>query len=56
MQDLVTLASLRHSFFQAKAVPESGESKLATQAAAASVSSPSLRDVQGSHPSYTGAS
>lgn len=36
-QDLATLTSLRHSLFQAKAVPESDESKLATQAAAASV-------------------
>lgn len=51
-QDLATLASLKHSLFQAKAVPESGESKLATQAAAASVF-PSLRDDQGSRPSYT---
>lgn len=44
------------ALFQAKAVPESDESKLATQAAAASVSSPSLRDAQGSLPSYTVAS
>lgn len=36
-QDLATFAALRHSLFQAKAVPESDESKLATQAAAASV-------------------
>lgn len=53
-QDLATFASLRHSLFQVKAVPESDESKLAAQAAAASVSSPSLREAQGS--AYTGAS